>query len=353
MARLTSFDLTLTLGVLALAACGENTIPTQPETAGSPAAAIPSVDRPELLSSGLGTWTTRAPMPTPRYNLAGNVVYNASGQPILYAIGGDDQNNTVIRQVEAYNFATNTWSRKASLPHPRAQTNGAAVIAGKIYVSGGVSSSGMPVNSLYVYDPASNTWLTRASMPVTGETGLSGAINGKLYVLVGYCGTCSTPYPHRLYRYDPSSNTWTRRADCPRQHVFGTASVIDGKLYVMGGDDGTFERNSGQGWLDVYDPVTNAWTAGAPGNDEHASGAAAALAKRLYVLGGNNGEEDVAAVDAYEPATNTWAAKTPMKTARAGLVARTVTYGGVSYILAVGGIMLTGEVTGTLERYTP
>jgi N-acetylneuraminic acid mutarotase len=348
MPRPTSFDPTLILGVLILAACGENTIPTQPETTRSPDAATPSVDQPELLSSGLGAWTTRAPMPTARYNLAGNVVYNSSGQPFLYAIGGYDAENTVLRQVEAYNVVTNTWSRKASLPHPRSRTNGAAVIAGKIYVSGGVSSSGGATNSLYVYDPGTNAWTTRASIPVTGFDGVSAAINGKLYVLVANCPTCS-----RLYRYDPINNTWTRKADCPQQHGRGAASVIDGKLYIVDGGVGS----ASEGGLDVYDPVTNTWTTKSTGGSLDGP-AAAVLAKKLYVLGGflldASGEEGELSFQmfAYDPATNTRAEKAHMNVARDGFVARTVSYGGVSYILAVGGSTESG-VTGSLERYTP
>jgi N-acetylneuraminic acid mutarotase len=290
-------------------------------------------------------------MPTARYNFTGNVVYNLAGQPILFAIGGLDLNNTVLRQVEAYNPVTNTWTRKASLPHPRAGTNGTGVIGGKIYLSGGSTSSGASSNTLYVYDPGTNTWTTKAAMPVASDRGLSVAVKGKLYVLVGFCESCSNHYPHRLYRYDPATNRWSRLADCPRQHVYGTAGMIDGKLYVIGGDDGTFERNSAQGWLDVYDPATNTWTAKARG-PARTNGAAAVLGKKLYTVGGFN-IDPLADMSAYDPATDAWADRAPLSEPRDGLVARTVTYGGVSYILAVGGFTETGGLVGKLEQYTP
>jgi N-acetylneuraminic acid mutarotase len=346
-----SLDLSLILALLVLAACGESPTPTSPETVGDPA---PAREQPGLLTSGLGSWTTRAPMPTARSNLAAAVVYTVSGQPVLYAIGGLDGLPTVLRRVEAYNFATNTWTQKAGLPSARAQTNGANVIGGKIYLSGGDNSTGAASSSLYVYDPGTNAWTTKASMPVKTSSGLSGVINGKLYVVVGFCENCSNHFPHRLYRYDPSSNSWTRRADSPRQHIYGAANVIDGKLYVVGGDDGSFDTRSATNWVDAYDPATNTWSPKAPFPGPRTGAGAAVLAKKLYLIGGNTGEDDVAAMDAYDPATNTWAGKAPMKTARSGLVARTVTYGGVSYILAVGGSPPNGEgPTGTLERYTP
>lgn len=333
--RPTSLDLMLTLGVLALAACGEGTNPTQPE----------------LLNSGFGTWTFRAPIPTARWNLAGEVVSNSSGQPILYAIGGNnfatDGSLATLARVEAYNAATNSWSRKANLPHPRARTNGAAVIGRKIYVSGGLSSSGGTSNSLYVYDPATNAWTTKASMPVASFDGVSAAINGKLYVLVANCPTCS-----RLYRYDPGSNTWTRRADCPQQHARGAGGVINGKFYVIHGGAGNTIPDAG---LDVYDPATNTWTTKGTGGGLDGP-AATVLGKQLYILGGflfdasgETGDVDFGVV-AYDPATNTFSEKAHMIVALQGFVARTVTFGGVSHILAVG-----GEVgrNGSVELYTP
>lgn len=352
MDRPTSFDLTLTLVVLVLAACGEGTSPTQPEGAGNPPPAAPSVDQPQLLSSGLGTWTTRAPMPTGRWNLAGEVVSNSSGQPILYAIGGNyygtNGSLATLGRVEAYNAVTNSWSRKANLPHPRARTNGAAVIAGKIYVSGGLSSSGGSSNSLYVYDPATNAWTTKAKMPVASFDGVSATINGKLYVLVANCATCS-----RLYLYDPRTNTWTRRADCPKQHARGAGGVIDGKFYVVDGGAGNTVPRGGH---DVYDPVTNTWATKGRG-ELLDSPAATVLGKKLYILGGfvSNGEEsgDIDfLVFAYDPVTNTSAEKAHMIVARQGFVARTVTFGGVSHILAVGGDT-DGGSSRSVELYTP
>jgi N-acetylneuraminic acid mutarotase len=337
---------TLTLGVLALAACGESTTPTQPETAVDPDPAASSVEQPQLMSSGLGSWTTKAPMPTPRSALAAAVIYNASHQPILYAIGGSNNTSLALRRVEAYNFATNTWTRKAALPSGRWVTDGASVINGKIYLVGGLNSSGGLTSSLYVYDPATNTWSSKASLPVKTTHGVSGVIEGKLYVLVSDCDGCETRYVRRLYRYDPSSNSWTRRADCPRQHVSPAGNVIGGKLYVASGND---ENQVPQTWLDAYNPATNTWTAKAPLPAPRIAAPAAVLADNLYILGGKAGED--ASMIAYDPATNTWADKAPMLAPWEAPAARTVTYRGVSHILKVGGF--DGATSGSLEVYTP
>jgi Kelch motif len=337
------FTAVLSAGVMILAGCGESTTSTQPS--------VESVEQAQLSSSGLGSWTTRAPMPTPRISLAAAVVYNVSHQPILYAIGGETYTSPAVRQVEAYNFATNTWTRKADLPNARAITGPASVINGKIYLVGGINAGYGLTNSLFVYDPGTNTWSSKASLPVKILQGQSGAIGGKLYVLVGRCNGCEATYVRRLYRYDPSSNSWTRRADCPRIHASPATNVIGGKLYVAGGTD---ENQVPLTSLDVYDAATNSWTAKAPMPEYRIAAPAAVLANQLYVLGGGEGDQGWdASMVAYDPATNAWSAKAPMTGPWEGPAARTVTYGGVSHILEVGGYGRDGQPSGNLSVYTP
>jgi hypothetical protein len=54
----------------------------------------PAAERRAAVTSfavAAGSWSApRAPMPTPRSNLAVGVQNNSAGQPILYAIGGSD-----------------------------------------------------------------------------------------------------------------------------------------------------------------------------------------------------------------------------------------------------------------------
>lgn len=227
-------------------------------------------------------------------------------------------------------------------------TNGANVINGKIYLVGGLNSSGGFTSSLYVYNPATNTWSSKASLPVKTTHGVSGVIEGKLYVLVSDCDGCETRYVRRLYRYDPISNSWTRRADCPRQHVSPAGNVIGGKLYVASGRD---KNQVPQTSLDVYDPATNTWTAKAPLPVPRIAAPAAVLANNLYILGGKDAVDGDASMVAYDPATNTWKDKAPMLAPWEGPAARTVTYKGVSHILKVGGF--DGQTSGSLEMYTP
>ena len=323
---------------------------------------------PALAVAGIGSWANKAPMPTPRATLATAVVQNASGQYILYAIGGCCGTNHTgsLKRVEAYNASTNAWTRRADLPAKRDALNGAEVIGGKIYVPGGLDENGVATKTLYVYTPGTNTWTQRANLPRSIAGGITGVIGGKLFLLTG--GFSSLP--QRLYRYDPSTNVWTRRADSPRDHRLGSGAVINGKFYVAWGHSPT---------VDVYDPATNRWTTrltmsradwpqysctdperGLTGPALFFSGAIN-LSNRLFVIGGmhTDCEFDDAhhwETHAYDPATNRWT--------RMASLARTRTHMGVGKVRNAAGrlqIIVTGghsgfdgdEILRTTEAFTP
>jgi hypothetical protein len=344
----------LTLCSLFVVSCGPETAPTEP-------AATP--ENPSTIASlavAGGTWTTKAPMPTPRAYLAAGVQNNSLGQPVLYAIGGFDPGAGPVRTVEAYNFATNTWTTRARLHVALTSTNGVGVIGGKLYMSGGFFTTADGLTGyhpgLNVYDPARNTWTKKADMPRRFAQGITGVNGGKLYVLVGSCNNCGTHerISSRLYRYDPVTNTWAFRSRGPHAHASGAGAFINGKFYVAGGT-GADNRPSNQ--LDVYDPVTNRWTSLAPMPEARTGIAGTSLQNKLYIIGKSNAEpgEPQGQVDAYDPVTNTWSSKTPIPGAgRGDLAAARITYQGISRILAVGGFDVEGSTPGDVNQaYTP
>ncbi len=117
----------LAVGSCALISCAEEA--TQPDqSAGTPELAVTS-----------NTWLKRTDMPgEARFGFAMATVTNAAGQSVVYVIGGCTVKGGYGRRtVSAYNVATNTWTRRASLPLLRCATNGGGVIDGTIYVTGG------------------------------------------------------------------------------------------------------------------------------------------------------------------------------------------------------------------------
>ncbi len=359
----------LSLGAFGLTACTE-------DTATEPSSAVePGQTAPELAVASNG-WLVRAKMPTSWTGVATATVTNAAGQSIVYAIGGRNPIwNNPQATVAAYNAATNTWTLRQPLPVRLAETNGAGVIKGKIYISGGCTDHecNFPTAALYMYDPATNTWTEKRRIPDDSTSngpygekeaplgdGVTGVINDRLYVLSG-CFMADAPYGYfescdpLFYRYNPATDKWVELP--PPSTAVGTglrsgfvSGVIDGKFYVMGGNPWTPDA-----WFAVYDPATNRWTKLTTGFALTRYGAASAvLGARLYVIGGsrynaNTDSYDILAVTVrYDPTTGTWKRLADLPSPRSGIAASRIFLNGKARIEVVG-----GSGTGNNLQYVP
>lgn len=261
--------------------------------------------------------------------------------------------------VTAYNAATNTWSFPHPLPIPLAQSNGAGVINGKIYVSGGFQGNADLSIGLYVYDPATNTWARKQDLPILrdphggysslfGARGVTGVIGGQLYVVTGCFMQLNDPAVYAteacgpgFFRYNPVADRWTMLpAPALGDHAHSpyAGGVIGGKFYVMGGSVYTHE-----GHFAVYDPATNVWTPKTALALERTGAATAVLGARLYVMGGaryNAVKDLMETLDVtivYDPTTDAWTRRASMPSPRKGIVASKVALNGESRIEVMGG----------------
>jgi N-acetylneuraminic acid mutarotase len=215
-----------------------------------------------------------------------------------------------LARVDAFDLATNTWSRRAPLPAPRSELNGASAINGRVYVSGGRGVSGAQVRTLFVYDPSTDTWGRKADMPRAGGCGTQAVIGALLYVTTdcGLSGADTT----RFYRYDPVTNAWTTLASPPDNfNDYGVSGAIGGKFYLAG---------AGALFV-VYDPATKRWTQRAFTVHPERDMCGAVLNGKLFVAGGldaSNAEAGlpgaVRTLRVYDPATNKWHLRALMPT---------------------------------------
>jgi N-acetylneuraminic acid mutarotase len=299
--------------LLLTAACRDDVVPSEPE---APTAAVGH----ETAALASNSWEGRWAMPTGRRALA-----TATVNGVVYTIGGHlASTGAPTNRVEAhYPFVLTLipWQVKQPLPEPRAATNGAAVINGKIYVSGGYElvedeAQGdylRATNSLYRYDPSTNNWSSRAGMPRASARGATVAIDGKLYVYVAFGG--DNAESAALYRYDPSTNKWTTRKTPPSAQFGAAATALNGRMYVIGGNTGKLTQTDK---VIVYNPATDRWSTREPMPTPRMGSAAGKIDGRIYVAGGwTKGDGVSADLEVYDPATNTWTAKATMPTPRA------------------------------------
>src|SRR3989304_7446063 len=103
-----------------------------------------SVERSVVAQPLPGHWVKKAPMPTPRTEVA---VAELLGK--IYVVGGLGGDG---RTVEMYDPRTDRWEVKAPLPTALHHTSLVA-LGGKVYVIGGYSAGWRPASTTYEYDP--------------------------------------------------------------------------------------------------------------------------------------------------------------------------------------------------------
>jgi hypothetical protein len=124
-------------------------------------------------------------------------------------------------------------------------------------------------------------------------------------------------------------NVWcgVEKSPMPTQRYYFSSHVVDGKIYVVGGynpDAGNAADAGGSGVdnpdavpvfdvVEVYDPVTDAWTSVSPiPNSGRAAHAGCVIDGKIYIFGGDEGYNWVPYVEEYDPVTDTWTSKTPI-----------------------------------------
>jgi N-acetylneuraminic acid mutarotase/glucose/arabinose dehydrogenase len=226
-----------------------------------------------------------------------------------------------------------SWKTLAPRPFP-GSAHAAETVAGKLYLIGGLGAGSE--GRVQIYDPALDAWSLGASLPWPGGAVGTAVIGGRIYAAGGLSAGTTVDL---CAAYDPAANAWQPRASLPfHQGRHHAAAGTDGKRLFLFGGKGFGSGESGQAAngfdsVEVYDPVTNAWTlsqltpALAPLPVARSGmGRAVFWSGELYVMGGETltgpgatPQKTYARVDAYNPATNTWRLEASLPTARHGI----------------------------------
>ncbi len=208
-----------------------------------------------------GRWSEGAPMPTPRgatgWALLGGRIHvlggNAAGADAVHDhTGVQIAEDRSVNVHEAYDPATDRWTRLAPMPTPRNHL-GAAALGGRIHAVLGRVGRNFTMATHEVYDPATDSWSTGPAVP-TGRSGVAVLEHGgEMYAFGGErFGDDGGRTFEDAERFDPRSGRWDRLPPMPTaRHGLG-AAAIGGSIYVIsGGPSPGFHFGSFNERLDV------------------------------------------------------------------------------------------------------
>ena len=247
------------------------------------------------------TWTTGAPMPTPREGALTGVIGTK-----IYVIGGAN-NSTVLSVNEVYDTGSGTWSTAA--PMPTARWNAASAVVNNILYAIGGGGNGTQLTVVEAYDPANNTWVPKAPMPASDQGMYATVVNNIIYIAGGCCNAGGIRLPY-LMSYDPAKNAWSVLAPLKTAKSQSAVGFLNGMVISAGGllsNSNATTDNEG------YSIAGNAWTTLPPLPSPRHAGCFETAGNTLYFAGGHsigNGNP-VATMDAFNAGTNSWMSGLP------------------------------------------
>jgi N-acetylneuraminic acid mutarotase len=283
-------------------------------------------------------WVTLAPFPEPSEELLG-----ATANGKFYVFAGLAQWKPKGLVFE-YDPASNIWAKKkpmALLVHQAALVS----LADKIYLFGGFKYPGsgpaawQPIDNTWEYNPATDEWKALAAMPSKRGGAAAAVVDGKIYVIGGAGVTPGSPdtaiLPARRHmilgnvdEYDPKTNTWRARASLPTPRSHFAIAAVANKIYVIGGRIGSafLPAGSNTDIVEAYDPLAGAWSAPLVRMPNPRSAAGAAVwHNRIFILGGEAPQRGASTVfktaETYDPARNEWKTLPAMPLARRSFAA--------------------------------
>jgi N-acetylneuraminic acid mutarotase len=167
---------------------------------------------------------------------------------------------------------------------------------------------------------------------------------GKLYLFGG--GSRASDL---VQVYDPATDRWSAGAPLPTSRTAVATALLAGRVHVLGGTDG-INQGRAMPTHEVYDPVADSWATRAPlpVASEHVY--AGTIGGRIFVVGGRDALSPLAHTQIYDPATDSWTMGAPLPVPTSGMAVavfrdRLYVFGGED--------IPRGAVLGAVQRYDP
>ncbi|CAK8672308.1 unnamed protein product [Clavelina lepadiformis] len=191
-------------------------------------------------------------------------------------------------------------------------------------------SGGSPTNAIEAYDPKAENWLNVSTLSDNNFVGQSrnlsdiprayhgvAYVSGFVYVIGGFDGV---HYFNTVRKFDVSTFEWTQELSMMHNRCYISVAVLDKKIYALGGMNGESRCGfNGQECLftaEFYEPDASVWTRITPMRSRRSGVSIISYHGLIYAVGGFDGVNRLRHAEAYNPLSNTWRNISSMGTPR-------------------------------------
>lgn len=226
---------------------------------------------------------------------------------------------------------TSRWMARTPLFEPRSRM-AVAKVGDKVYTIGGEKAGGNSVDTVDMYDLSISEWSESVPLPTPLANAAAAALDDRIYVAGGnfFPNPDAGSKPEvsnvlwRLATTDDENlpdGTWTEVGTLPEPLTGSAMVATEDALYLIGGWDGDSMRN--EIWRVVPPRNLNApfpeWDLVNRMELSRAFFGAVYFDKKIYIVGGHDGQRELARADAFDPVAGTWTPLPPLTTPRGGL----------------------------------
>ncbi|XP_041731757.2 kelch-like protein 33 [Coregonus clupeaformis] len=225
----------------------------------------------------------------------------------LYVLGGQNYKGmlAVLNSVYRYNPLQDRWERMADMQEKRCNFS-VVVLDEIIYAIGGYIDPETNLDSVERYCPNTDSWSFAQPLDMTLSCHASTLLDGEIFISGGF--DCRYQCLVSMSLYHPERGT-TYLAEMSQPRAHHCMETLNNHLYVAGGV--TVDENMtsvDQLACEVYDPVSDSWSALMPLAVSHVRAASVVLEGKIYVLGGYCQEDyrETRLVHRYDPTNQLW-----------------------------------------------
>ncbi|RUS88789.1 hypothetical protein EGW08_003419 [Elysia chlorotica] len=204
-----------------------------------------------------------------------------------------------------------------------------------IYAMGGRNSMDSQLSSTERYDFLLDQWMEMPPMEIARTAVGTATLDGLLYVVGGECALADTQddtlYLTSLEMYHPARKCWERKPSMKLARSFTAVAAVAGRLFAIGGED----RSGSYNIVECYNPETETWSFVNCMKRRRAGAGVTVCDGKIYVAGGydKGPQMDRASMEVYDPDTGDWSFAPEMEKACSGLSMVTLDH----FLYAFGG----------------